>query len=153
MNKKHVVRYFVSIEIVLIMLFSAFATSAALNSNSKALFSGGSVITTINVDVYQDPACTQTLTSINWGNVYPASNNTQTIYIKNSGNAPEQLSITAGNWNPTNASQVLTFSYSLNSITLAPSASTPATLNLAVSANPESLTTFNFNITITGTQT
>jgi len=115
--------------------------------------SSGSVVTAVGVDLYSDPGCTQNLTSIAWGNIAPGSTNTRTIYIKNSGNVPETLTMATSAWSPSTATSVLTFSWNLGSSTvLNASASIPAILTLAVAANPGSLTNFSFNITITGTQ-
>jgi hypothetical protein len=122
-------------------------------STFQMLPSNGTVVTAVNVDIYTDSGCTQSLTSIGWGNVAPGSNNTQTIYIKNSGTVPELLSISTSAWSPANASSLLTLTWNLGtSKVLAASASTPAILALAVSSSPGSVTTFSFNITITGTQ-
>ena len=115
--------------------------------------SSGSVVTAVNVDLYSDAGCTQNLTSIAWGNIAPGSTNTRTIYIRNSGNVPETLTMATGAWNPSNATLVLACSWNLGSNTvLNASASTAAILTLTVAANPGSLTNFSFNITITGTQ-
>ena len=115
--------------------------------------SSGSVVTAVDLDLYSDAGLTQSLSSISWGNLAPGSTNTRTIYIKNSGNVPETLTMATSAWNPSNATSVLTCSWNLGSSTvLNASASTPAILTLTVAANPGSLTNFSFNITITGTQ-
>jgi hypothetical protein len=115
--------------------------------------SNGSVVTAVNLDLYSDVGCTQSLTSIAWGNVAPSSTNPRTIYIKNTGNVPETLTMATSAWNPSNATLVLACSWNLGSNTvLNASASIPAILTLTVGSNPGSLTNFSFNITITGTQ-
>jgi len=115
--------------------------------------SNGSVVTAVNLDLYSDVGCTQSLTSIAWGNIAPSSTNTRTIYIKNTGNVPETLTMATSAWNPANATSVLACSWNLGSNTvLNASASIPAILTLTVGSNPGSLTNFSFNITITGTQ-
>ncbi len=152
MNKRDLVLRFLIVEILVVVLFAASATSEALQA-FKVVSSGGTVVTAVNVDIYADPGCTQVLTQLVWGNLAPGSNNTQTIYIKNTGNVPELLSIATNAWNPANASTVLTLTWDLGTATvLAASTSTPTTLTLAVASNPGSLTTFSFNVTITGMQ-
>jgi hypothetical protein len=115
--------------------------------------SNGSVVIAVDVALFSDADCTQSVTSLAWGNRAPGSTNTRTIYIKNTGNVPETLTMATSAWNPANATSVLTFSWNLGSSTvLNASASIPAILTLTVAANPGSLTNFSFNITITGTQ-
>ena len=51
-------------------------TTAGLLSVSQSVSSSGTV-TAVNVGVYSDAACTQTLTSIDWGTISPGSSVTQ----------------------------------------------------------------------------
>jgi len=140
------------IAIVVTGVFLTVVTLGAVTTFQNAP-SSGSVVTAVGVELYSDAGYTQNLTSVAWGNIAPGSTNTRTIYIKNTGNVPETLTMATSAWNPSNATSVLTFGWNLGSSTvLNASASTPAILTLTVAANPGSLTNFSFNITITGTQ-
>jgi hypothetical protein len=82
----------------------------------------------------------------------PGSTATATIYLKNEGNVPVTLSISAGNWNPASASSYFTLTWNRAGYVLAVGTSVPAVLSLAVSSSISGITTFSFDITITATQ-
>jgi hypothetical protein len=125
-------------------------TAALLSSNQTLPMSG--TITAVNLGVYSDSGCTQPATALNVGTLNPGSNATQTIYIKNTGNVPETLTMTANNWNPTNATSSLTLTWNQQNTILTAGQTTQATLTLTAAANTGSLTTFSCNVTLTGTQ-
>jgi hypothetical protein len=108
-------------------------------------------ITTVNVGVYSDSQCTQNLTSISWGPLYPDST-TKTIYVKNTGVVPITLTMTTQSWIPSSASSVLTLTWDQQDTVLNPDQSTSATLTLTADSDTGSLTDFTFNIIITGTE-
>jgi archaellum component FlaG (FlaF/FlaG flagellin family) len=125
------------------------ATSAGLLSVSQSVSSTGTV-TAVNVGVYSDVSCTQTLTSIDWGSVSPGGSVTRMIYVKNTGNAQISLSMTTTNWNPSGANGPITLTWNRESTTLNPGQSTAATLTLSVSSGISGITTFSVNVVITG---
>src|SRR3990170_7968755 len=85
-------------------------------------------VSAVNIGVYSDSACTQNLTSINWGTLYPDNTTTKTIYVKNTGTLPVTLTMTTGSWVPTTASSVLTLTWNPQSTVLNVDQSTSATL-------------------------
>lgn len=107
-------------------------------------------VTSINVDVYTDAAATTKLTDLQWGTLSPGGSVTRTIYIKNSGNAAETLTMTTNQWTPAEASSVLTLSWNKEGSSLSAGAVVPATLTLQVASNPGSVTSFSMNIVISG---
>ena len=125
-------------------------TAAVLNANQTVPLNG--TITAVNLGVYSDSACTQTVTALNVGTINPGGTATQTVYIKNTGNIPETLTMTTNNWNPTNAPTYLTLSWNRQNTILNAGASIQATLTLTASANTGTLTTFSCDVTLTGTQ-
>jgi hypothetical protein len=125
-------------------------TTAGLLSMSQSLSSSGS-ITTVNVGVYSDSACTLPLTSISWGTISPNSTVTRTIYVKNTGNTQITLSMTTNGWSPTSANGPITLTWNREGTTLSAGASVAATLTLTVSSSISGITTFSVNIVITGT--
>ena len=126
-------------------------TPAALLSSNQTLPMSGT-ITAVNLGVYSDSGCTQPATALNVGTLNPGSNATQTIYIKNTGNIPETLTMTANNWNPTNATSSLTLTWNQQNTVLTAGQSTQAILTLTAAGNTGNLTTFSCNVTLTGTQ-
>ena len=138
------------IAIAMTGLFLTMLTAGVLTS-SQSVSSGGT-ITAVNVGVYTDSACTQNCTSIDWGTLAPGASTTRTIYVKNTGTIPVTLSMTATSWVPSNANTYLTLTWNRESYVLAAGSSVSATLTLTASSSAGSITTFSFNIIITGTQ-
>jgi len=125
-------------------------TTAGLLSVTQLVSSSGT-ITTVNVGVYSDSACTLPLTSIDWGTISPGTTVTRTIYVKNTGNTQITLSMTTNGWIPTSANGPLTLTWNKEGTTLSVGQSTAATLTLTVSSSISGITTFSVNIVITGT--
>jgi hypothetical protein len=135
----------IALTITLILL--ALTTTAAAQSQSPK-----KTIISVNLGIYSDSACTKTKTTLNFGTINPKSTTTQTIYIKNTGNVPETLTMTTGKWSPSSASTYLTLTWNRQNTVVKAGASIQATLTLTSAANTGSLTTFSCVVTITGTQ-
>ena len=112
---------------------------------------GGNITSTVNIGVYSDANATTICSSINWGNLDPGTTATKTIYIKNTGNVSETLSLAASAWNPSSASSALTLSWDKQGSTLSKDAIVPVTLTLMVAADTGTLSSFSLNIVISGT--
>ena len=138
------------IALVATALALTLTTAAVLSTNQNVPLNG--TIDAINLSVYSDSECTQTATALNVGTLSPGASATQTIYIKNTGNVPETLTMTTNNWNPTNANTYLTLTWNRQNTVLNAGASTQATLTLIATSNTGSLTTFSCDVTLTGTQ-
>jgi hypothetical protein len=109
------------------------------------------IVAAANIGAYSDYACTQSLTSISWGTVSPGSSITRTVYVKNTGNAPLSVSLTKTNWTPTNANGPITLTWDLEGVTLNANQVVAALLTLSLSSGISGVTTFSFNIVISGT--
>jgi hypothetical protein len=109
-------------------------------------------VTTVNVGVYSNSQCTQNCTSISWGTLYPSNSTSKTIYVKNTGTVPITLSMTAGSWTPTNASDYLTLTWDQQGTVLQVDKSVSANLTLSAASDTGTLTNFSFNIVITGAE-
>ena len=132
-------------------LFLTLLTSGLLLS-SQTVPSNGTVLSTVNVGVYNDQVCAQNCTSINWSTIAPGSSTTKTFYVKNTGTLPMTLNMATSGWNPSNANGPITLGWNREGAVLNASQSINATLTLTVSPTIDSsITDFSFNITITGT--
>jgi hypothetical protein len=131
-------------------LFLTMLTAGVLTSSQSVQSSG--TITAVNVGVYSDSGCTQNLTSIDWGTLAPGNSTSRTIYIQNTGTIPVTLSMATSNWVPSNANTYLTLTWNRANYVLNPNTSVSATLTLTASSSAGAITTFSFNIIITGTQ-
>jgi hypothetical protein len=136
--------------ITLTVSFLAIATAGLLTTSQNVPVSG--TISAINLGCYTNSGCTTPLISVDFGTITPGSQNNQTIYVKNTGNTAENLTMTTNTWSPSNANTYLTLTWSPTTTTLAPGASTSATLTLTASSGAGVLSGFSFNIVFTGTQ-
>jgi hypothetical protein len=125
-------------------------TTLGLVSINQSVSNSGT-ITSVNVGVYSDSGCTTNCTSISWGSISPNSTVTKTVYVKNTGTAQIKLNMTTNTWSPANANGPITLTWNQEGATLNASQVATTTLTLGVSASISGVTTFSFNIVITGT--
>jgi hypothetical protein len=116
---------------------------------SKTVSNAGT-IKAIGVGVYWDFACTNSITSINWGTLEPGQIENQTVYIKNTSNVPVNLTMTKQNWSPLTASNYITCTWNSEGKSLNVNEVTSSILTLTVRNNITGITNFSFDITIIG---
>lgn len=134
-----------------LILASAGYAFGLLSSSVRVNSSG--VIASVNLAVYWDSACTNPVTSIDWGTISPGGSKSVQIYVKNTGNVPITLSLSTENWNPSNAGSYMTLTWDYTSGTKIQSNSAlKVTLTLTVSSSIQGVTNFSFNVVITGTE-
>ena len=131
-------------------LFLTMVTAGVLTANQ--IVPAGGEITAIGVGVYTDSDCTNNCTNIDWGTLAPGNSTDRTIYVKNTGSIPVTLSMTATGWTPSDANTYLTLTWNQEGHSLDAGDSVAATLTLTASTSAGNLTSFNFNVVITGTQ-
>ena len=134
---------------VVLALASSLVVSGLLTV-SKTLSSTGSV-KAINVEVFWDLACTQVVSSIDWGTPEPGDSVNRTVYVKNSGSAPMNVSLSASGWVPVEAGNYLTMSWDREGAEVAADEVVQALLTLDVSGSITGITDFSFDIVIEGT--
>ncbi|MGA3191992.1 MAG: hypothetical protein ABSD73_05695 [Candidatus Bathyarchaeia archaeon] len=132
------------------ILATSFVVALSMQSYTRQIPSTGT-ITAVGVNVFSDAACTQNLTSVNWGVLTPGSLANYQMYIKSTSNVPITLSLGTDSWNPAAAATyiTLTWSYAAGTV-IQPNASLPVTLTLTVSSSVAGFTSFSFNIDVTG---
>jgi hypothetical protein len=136
----------------LVLTYTTAGLVAFQNENTRInrqLHSSGN-IAAINVGIYSDLDCAQTLESIEWGDVAPGEEVNRIIYLKNTGSKDITLSMTANNWSPANANGPLTLMWDKEGETLIPGEITKATLTLKVSEDIAGITNFSVAISIIG---
>jgi hypothetical protein len=144
-------KLFVALSITALLCATFALTAYSALTASKTVTSSGRVVTSTNLGIYSDSACTQTLSAINWGNLTAGASTNYTVYIKNTGTARQTLSMNASSWSPTSAAQYITITWDQNNTAITASQVVKATLILNVSASVDSnITTFSNSITITG---
>ena len=136
---------FVVTGLLLTLNFSAYEATARYRSTSSSRISMSA-----NMEVYSDRACTQSLTSIEWGTVTSGNSVRKTVYIKNQGRYPLTLSLVTTNWNPSNAQGFIIVDWNHEGATLAAGRTMWATLTLSASPSASSFTIFGFDVVIIG---
>ncbi|UCE29579.1 MAG: hypothetical protein JSV85_02345 [Candidatus Bathyarchaeota archaeon] len=125
--------------------------ASGLLSGNRTIYNQGNV-NTIGVGVYWDSACTNNVSSINWGSLEPGSNVDRTVYVQNEGNVPMTLSLTEGNWDPTSASTHISLDWDREGSVIDAGSVLQTVLTLSVSSEVDGITSFSFDLTITGTE-
>ena len=135
-------------------LFLTIISAGALSVSQSAFQSvpSGGTVTAVNVGVYTNNACTTNCTSIDWGTLAPGNSATRTIYVKNTGTIPVKLGMTTTSWLPSNGNSYLNVSWNREGTVLVAGSSVSAVLTLTASASAGNITTFSFNIIVSGTQ-
>lgn len=109
-------------------------------------------VKTVGVGVYWNSTCTSNVTSVDWGFLEPGATANVTIYIRNEGNIPVVLNVTADNWNPTSARDNIALTWNREGYVLNADSVIQAVLTLSVSSDISEVESFNFDILITGTE-
>jgi len=123
---------------------------AGLFSATQTINSTGTV-NTVGVAVYWNSGCTNATTAINWGSISPGENRSYTIYIKNPGNTAGVLGMATSGWNPLNCTSYISVGWNCTGYRLEAGSVVPANVTLSVSSSVSGITSFSFNMTITGT--
>jgi hypothetical protein len=136
--------------IVVVAMLLITSALALLPSTNTITHNG--TIEAIGVGVYQDSACSQSLSTMNWGTLRPGASYNKTIYVKNLGNVIVLLNMTVTSWNPSNASAYITLTWDRQGSAIAPGNKVQALLLLSVSADVNGFTEFSANTIIAGNQ-
>lgn len=145
-------RLFATITLVILAVGAVAAILAfGALSNNRSIQSYGTV-KAVNVGVYWNSGCTNVTSSVNWGMLSPGTLKNVTLYVKNEGNVAVTLSLVAQNWSPVNAPNYMALSWNRGGQTLTSGSVVSATLTLSVSSSITGITSFSFDIIITGVE-
>jgi uncharacterized repeat protein (TIGR01451 family) len=139
-----------SITLMIIAITATVATAAIL-SDRQTIHNNGTLNSSPGISVYTDSVCTTLCTSIDWGTLYPGDTATHTVFVKNTGNTTENLSLVVSDWNPAKAGTLMTLNWNKEGNQLQPNATVTATLTLTTQQDLGDVVDFDFNITIQGT--
>jgi len=141
-----------------IVLTTIFVVAAAVGVvfgllvSSQTLMNNGSIVKTIGVSVYWDSECTNPTTAIDWGPLSPGEARDCTVYVKNDGTAAEVLSMQTGNWTPPEVSGWLSMSWNCTDHVVPHETVVAAVLTLTVAPDASYTPSFEFDLTIIGTE-
>lgn len=105
-------------------------------------------IKTIGVSAYADPDCTKLVSEIDWGTLPAGGLSQTTLYLKNTGNYPVNLTLSTENWDPSRAKQYMSLGWDYCGDSLAPGEVCAVILTLSVEPEVSGVTDFSFDITI-----
>lgn len=141
-----------SVVVIVIMGLIASALSAVVATRTISNSAGRTRALVVGVGVYSDNACATALSTISWGNMNPSYAKTYAMYVRNEGNVPVTLNMAVRNWNPASASRYITLTWNKKNYVLPAGQVVQAVLTLTVSSSVKGVTSFRFDLTITGTQ-
>ena len=141
---------------LIVIMVAALATSsmvlaATVLFPSRTIMNQGNIeIDAVGVGVYSDYACESELSTIDWGFVEPGSSNEVVMYIRNEGSLPITLNMSVDAWEPDFAVDHLTVSWDREGTELGVGSVARARVTLAVDAAVSDVTSFSFDVTVTG---
>jgi len=110
-----------------------------------------SALETNGVGVYWDSKCSNAVSSIDWSTLVPRSVKNILVYIRNEGEEPMYLILSTKNWNPPEASEYLNLRWNhTEGRQMNPGEDLQITLTLSVSPYIEGISSFSFDIIVTG---
>lgn len=129
------------------IVLTAIVVGAILYYSYKINATGS--IKAIGIKVYGDLDATKEISSIAWGEIPAGGYAEVTVYAKNTGNAPVNLTLTTENWQPSTATQYLTLVWNYVGTPITVNEVRAIKLTLKVSATVSGITNFSFDIIIT----
>ena len=138
------VLFFCVVASLILYVFMLMATNNTI-ANVSAMQTNG-------VGVYWDSNCTNRVSSISWGNLTPGSAKNFAVYIRNEAGVLVELLLWTANWNPAIASGYINLGWNYTAGRwINPGEVLRTTLTLSVSRYIAGISSFNFDIVITAT--
>jgi len=107
---------------------------------------------TVEIGVYLDRECTSEVSAVDVGDVEVGSMENMTVYVRNEGDTAVTLSMGTENWSPPEASSYITLSWDYGGQSISPGEVVPVVLTLSVSEDVSGITSFSFDLVITGSR-
>jgi len=133
------------------MIVATVVVASGLLFGTRTINNAGN-INSIGVGVYWENTCVNEIETIDWEYLEPGSVENVTIYIRNEGNVPMTLNMSTSSWNPAQTSMYVTLSWNRENSVVSGQSVLEAILTMQVSLNVTAITSFDFDITIAGTE-
>ena len=104
----------------------------------------------VEIDVYEDSSCSTVLTSVDWGEIEAGRSATASLYVKNNGDSSVVLGLSSENWSPGEAEDYISLYWDYGGSSISPGDGVGITLTLDVDVGCPELSSFSFDIVITG---
>jgi archaellum component FlaG (FlaF/FlaG flagellin family) len=126
------------------------ASPYALGLLTQNTLNTSGVMADVDIGVYSDSACTEPLSSLNWGTCYAEENSTVTLYIKNLGTVDTVLFVATDTWMPENAASHYLLYASCDGVTIGSGQVLETTFSLYPQSTASQFDAFSFDIIIQG---
>lgn len=146
MQKVRLSAIFAVITVATIVVTALGALTASYPFNNMAR------IKAVGVSVYWYNNGTSPVSTIDWGILAPGETTAKTIYIHNNGTVPVILNMAISEWVPNTAATYITVTWNCSNYVLNAGYYVGAALNLSVNSTISGITSFSFNLVITGTE-
>jgi len=100
--------------------------------------------------IYAGEGLTVSRSSINWGEMTPGENRTESLIVTNNQNAAADLYLSTTNWIPANATEYMALSWNYSGVPIPPHEGQAVDLTLTISEDAQGIDAFSFDIIITG---
>jgi len=125
------------------------ANWVVVEANRKGVSNQGK-LEAVDLVLYWDSACANKTVAVDWGPFSPGASSSVTLYVRNEGDSAVKLNLTTCNWNPADASELITLTWDREGQIIEPQTVAAATLSLSVPASISGITGFSFDTIVTG---
>jgi len=108
-------------------------------------------VTSINISIYSDSACTEPLTAIHWGSIKVGETKTSMAYLRNEGTLAVTVTLSVGDWVPSASSGALSLTWDSENAQVEVGNVQPVVFSLKALNN--NVTGFAFRTIVTGIET
>lgn len=102
----------------------------------------------VDIEFYEDSACTQKISVLDWNIVKENEKITKTLYLKNSGDAHVILNMKVLANIPSDIKELISMSWDMEGLSLPPGESTPALFSFSLNKLIKRIDKIDYNITI-----
>jgi len=102
----------------------------------------------VDIEFYEDSACTQKISVLNWKIVKEDEKFIKTLYLKNSGEAPIILNMKVSENIPSDLKDLISMSWDMEGVSLPPGESTPAVFSFTLNKLIQGIEEIGYNVTV-----
>ena len=104
----------------------------------------------IDIEIYANSACTQLMSTIDWGEIEAGGSSVTQLYVKNNGDTAVVLSLDSENWSSTTAMNNMNLSWNYDGSNIQPGQVKTVKITLTVDIDCPELSNFGFDVIIIG---
>ncbi len=121
---------------------------AVVGAVSYFSFNNDGTVSTIEVGGFLEAACINPLTSLTWPPLAAGESDWQLIYVNSTGTIPAVLNLTTADWTPTEAEELVTYTWDIEGVTILPNTILQANLPLTLAEDMGDVSTFSFTAVV-----